>query len=216
MISLESLRSNPALLKLDLYCKGVAAGRFLLHRGGRRAQDPAHPRRPRQRARARSCPAGCGPTSRSPSRSRQRSPYILHREKRASTGSAATASRVVAGRALAAARTGTTRTTATGKPMTRIGTLQGTYLGIYQAKVCEYWTEKPQKVNCKFCSVGLNLGRRRRRREVGRRGDGGRARGARASRASPTSTSTPATTRATPTSTSSSPTSCASRRSSAC
>ncbi len=48
--------------------------------------------------------------------------------------------------------------TATGKPMTRIGTLQGTYLGIYQAKVCEYWTQKPIKTNCKFCSVGLNLG----------------------------------------------------------
>jgi uncharacterized radical SAM superfamily protein len=41
--------------------------------------------------------------------------------------------------------------------MTRVGTLQGTYLGIYQAKVCEYWTESV-KVNCKFCSVGLNLG----------------------------------------------------------
>jgi uncharacterized radical SAM superfamily protein len=49
------------------------------------------------------------------------------------------------------------RNTATGKPMTRIGTLQGTYLGIYQAKVCEYWTHT-EKVNCKFCSVGLNLG----------------------------------------------------------
>jgi hypothetical protein len=24
--------------------------------------------------------------------------------------------------------------------------------------VCEYWTARPQKVNCKFCSVGLNLG----------------------------------------------------------
>jgi hypothetical protein len=42
--------------------------------------------------------------------------------------------------------------------MTRIGTLQGTYLGIYQAKVCEYWTARPARVNCKFCSVGLNLG----------------------------------------------------------
>ncbi|HSG40333.1 MAG TPA: radical SAM protein, partial [Thermoanaerobaculia bacterium] len=50
------------------------------------------------------------------------------------------------------------RQTATNKPMTRIGTLQGTYLGIYQAKVCEYWTAKPAKTNCKFCSVGLNLG----------------------------------------------------------
>jgi hypothetical protein len=49
------------------------------------------------------------------------------------------------------------RKTTTGKPMTRIGTLQGTYLGIYQAKVCEYWTG-PVKENCKFCSVGLNLG----------------------------------------------------------
>jgi len=48
--------------------------------------------------------------------------------------------------------------TSTGKPMTKIGTLQGTYLGIYQAKVCEYWTAKPAKVNCKFCSVGMNLG----------------------------------------------------------
>jgi hypothetical protein len=39
-----------------------------------------------------------------------------------------------------------------------VGTLQGTYLGIYPAKVCEYWTATPIKVNCKFCSVGLNLG----------------------------------------------------------
>ena len=50
------------------------------------------------------------------------------------------------------------RKTTTGKAMTRIGTLQGTYLGVYPAKVCEYWTEKPEKSNCKFCSVGLNLG----------------------------------------------------------
>jgi hypothetical protein len=49
------------------------------------------------------------------------------------------------------------RRTRSGKLMTRIGTLQGTYLGVYPAKVCEYWTEKT-KVNCKFCSVGLNLG----------------------------------------------------------
>ncbi len=49
------------------------------------------------------------------------------------------------------------RTTTTGKPMTRIGTLQGTYLGIYPARVCDYWKEKP-RANCGFCSVGLNLG----------------------------------------------------------
>ncbi len=49
------------------------------------------------------------------------------------------------------------RATTTGKPMTRIGTLQGTYLGIYPASVCDYWKEKP-RANCHFCSVGLNLG----------------------------------------------------------
>jgi len=49
------------------------------------------------------------------------------------------------------------RTTSSGKKMRSVGSLQGTYLGVYPAKVCEYWTEKT-KVNCKFCSVGLNLG----------------------------------------------------------
>jgi hypothetical protein len=49
------------------------------------------------------------------------------------------------------------RATTTGKPMTRIGTLQGTYLAIYPARVCDYWKEKPRQ-NCMFCSVGLNLG----------------------------------------------------------
>lgn len=47
--------------------------------------------------------------------------------------------------------------TSSGKTMSKVGTLQGTYLGVYPAKVCEYWTEDP-KTNCRFCSVGLNLG----------------------------------------------------------
>ena len=45
-----------------------------------------------------------------------------------------------------------------GTPMTRVGTLQGTYLGIYPAKVCDFWVKKPERTNCGFCSVGLNLG----------------------------------------------------------
>jgi radical SAM family protein len=48
--------------------------------------------------------------------------------------------------------------TTNGKPMTRVGTMQGTYLGIYPAKVCDFWVRKPVRTNCKFCSVGLNLG----------------------------------------------------------
>ncbi|MCB1053301.1 MAG: hypothetical protein KDC71_22055, partial [Acidobacteria bacterium] len=44
-----------------------------------------------------------------------------------------------------------------GKKMTQIGTLQGSYLGIYPTKVCEFW-QGPNKENCRYCSVGLNLG----------------------------------------------------------
>lgn len=49
------------------------------------------------------------------------------------------------------------KTTRSGKRMDRVGTLQGTYLAIYPAAVCDYWRESP-KANCRFCSVGLNLG----------------------------------------------------------
>ena len=50
------------------------------------------------------------------------------------------------------------RKTVSGRRMTSIGTLQGTYLGIYPATVCEFWLIKPHRENCRFCSVGLNLG----------------------------------------------------------
>jgi hypothetical protein len=49
------------------------------------------------------------------------------------------------------------RKTSTGKVMHRVGTLQGTYLGVYPAKVCDYWRETARE-QCRFCSVGLNLG----------------------------------------------------------
>lgn len=49
------------------------------------------------------------------------------------------------------------RRTSSGKLMSRIGVMQGTYLGIYPTKVCEFWQMTP-RMNCKFCSVGLNVG----------------------------------------------------------
>jgi len=50
------------------------------------------------------------------------------------------------------------RQCSSGKPMVKVGTLQGTYLGIYPTEVCAFWTRET-KENCKFCSVGLNLGK---------------------------------------------------------
>lgn len=47
------------------------------------------------------------------------------------------------------------RRTAAGTPMSRIGVLQGTYLGIYINPVCEFWN---QSLNCRFCTTGQNVG----------------------------------------------------------
>jgi len=47
--------------------------------------------------------------------------------------------------------------TRSGKLMSRVAQMQGTYLGIYATEVCSFWT-KYKDHNCKFCSTGLNLG----------------------------------------------------------
>jgi hypothetical protein len=173
------VRHNPALLKLDLYCRGMK-----LHDSCHVAEDGG-----RAVLRTR---AGLGsglelilpgglwtnvPVSENFARS---SPYVLHRTldhyeirrypegARGSGGAASGGStgpqvKVDRSEPIAAVRLAPRpawydRSTSTGKPMTRIGTLQGTYLGVYPARVCEYWTEKPERSNCHFCSVGLNLG----------------------------------------------------------
>ena len=48
--------------------------------------------------------------------------------------------------------------TSSGKLMSRIGIMQGTYLAIYPTSVCQFWAMSSKK-NCKFCSIGLNLGK---------------------------------------------------------
>lgn len=45
--------------------------------------------------------------------------------------------------------------TSLGTPMSRIGVLQGTYLGIYVNPVCEFWAHS---LNCRFCTTGQNVG----------------------------------------------------------
>ncbi len=50
------------------------------------------------------------------------------------------------------------RSTKRGVPMTRVGVLQGTYLGVYFAETCMYWYNTPSAANCKFCTTGVNVG----------------------------------------------------------
>jgi hypothetical protein len=42
-----------------------------------------------------------------------------------------------------------------GTPMSRVGVLQGTYLGIYIEETCAFWKNDLQ---CHFCTTGLNVG----------------------------------------------------------
>jgi hypothetical protein len=162
------VRRNPALLKLDLYCRGIRIDDscFLVEDGGRQIL--------RTRAGLGSgleliLPGGLWTNAPVAEAFAASSPYVLHRSpsgyilrryEEKSSGAGAPPLRIPATDIpvrLAPRPAWYERTTSSGKPMTRIGTLQGTYLGVYPAKVCEYWTEKP-KANCQFCSVGLNLG----------------------------------------------------------
>jgi Radical SAM superfamily len=153
--TIAELRKNPSLLKLDLYCKGIRLDEscFVEEDGGRKILRTR---------------AGLGsglelvlpgdhwtnvPVSEPFA---AQSPFTLHREK--GRYEIRRDGLAVAPVELSPRPHWYEEQTTTGKAMTRIGTLQGTYLGVYPAKVCEYWTHKPQKTNCKFCSVGLNLG----------------------------------------------------------
>ena len=197
------VRNNPSLLKLDLYCKGARLDDSCLveEQGGRKIL--------RTRAGLGSgleciLPGGYWTNVPVQESFAAKSPYLLrHANDRFLLEHDVLGH--VAEIALSPRPDWYTRKTATGKPMTRIGSLQGTYLGVYPSKVCEYWLEKP-KEQCRFCSVGLNLGAddadEKSVNEVSRS-----SRRPGANRGSPTSTSTPATTKGTPTSTSSSRTS---------
>jgi len=49
------------------------------------------------------------------------------------------------------------RSTSAGVAMSRVGVLQGNYLGIYVSNRCLYWNWSPS-LACKFCTTGKNVG----------------------------------------------------------
>src|SRR6185503_16049287 len=56
------------------------------------------------------------------------------------------------------------RKTSSGIEMSRIGVLQGNYLGVYVSNRCLYWTWSPS-LACKFCTTGKNVGAAEESRE---------------------------------------------------
>jgi hypothetical protein len=49
------------------------------------------------------------------------------------------------------------RPTASGVEMSRVGVLQGNYLGVYVSTACLFWASRPSRA-CQFCTTGKNLG----------------------------------------------------------
>ena len=49
------------------------------------------------------------------------------------------------------------RCTASGTAMSRVGVLQGNYLGVYVSNACLFWGTQPARA-CKFCTTGKNVG----------------------------------------------------------
>jgi hypothetical protein len=159
------VRRNPALLKLDLYCKGMRIDDSCLveQDGGRKVL--------RTRAGLGSglevvLPDGlwtnvpvCGAL---------RAGLALRASPRGRGLRAEARRRAVATLELAPRPDWYDRKTSTGKPMTRVGTLQGTYLGVYPAKGLRVLDREAAQVQLQVLLGGAEPGRRRRRREVGR------------------------------------------------
>lgn len=149
------VRKNPGLLKLDLYCKGahIDDSLHVTDEGGR----------PILRTRA---GLGSGLEAILPDnlwtnipvteRFVRHSPYVVRRRASGEIW-IDLGDEPIAPIKLAPRPAWYDKKTSSGKVMTSVGTLQGTYLGVYPSKVCDYWTEDSPS-NCKFCSVGLNLG----------------------------------------------------------
>jgi len=156
MLTATDLRATPALLKLDLYCKGARLDPSCLEGEGRSGRGLIRTRAGLGSGLEVVLPGGLWTNVPVLEGFAQRSPYLIRR-----VGDGLQLDRDgerIASLSLSPRPAWYDARTTSGKPMTRVGTLQGTYLGVYPAKVCDYWVAEPAKTNCHFCSVGLNLG----------------------------------------------------------
>ena len=155
MLTLATLRENSALLKLDLYCKGARLDESCLEGEGT-GRGLLRTRAGLGSGLEVVLPGGFWTNVPVLEAFAQRSPYVIRREAGGLT--LYRNDEAVTSLTLSPRPAWYDAKTRSGKPMTRVGTLQGTYLGVYPAKVCDYWVAEPTKTNCHFCSVGLNLG----------------------------------------------------------
>ncbi|MEZ5320336.1 MAG: radical SAM protein [Vicinamibacterales bacterium] len=156
MIDIAALRRTPALLKLDLYCRGLRLAASCLDEDGGGGRGIMRTRAGLGSGLEAVLPGGLWTNIPVVEPFARSSPYELRR--RDGTYELWRDDAFVAPIALSPRPSWYDARTRSGKPMTRVGTLQGTYLAVYPAKVCDFWVREPVRTNCHFCSVGLNLG----------------------------------------------------------
>ncbi len=144
---------NPGLLKLDLFCRGARLDSSI---------DPENDSRGIRRTRAGLgsgidviLPRGLWVNIPLQEKFCSDSPYLLAKQ-----GSAFLLTRdgqTICQLKLPRKPAFYNRQTSNGIEMTRVGVMQGSYLGIFPTRLCDHWSCAPRR-NCQFCSVGLNLG----------------------------------------------------------
>jgi solute carrier family 13 (sodium-dependent dicarboxylate transporter), member 2/3/5 len=146
-------RLLPVELEIEIFCHGlrldqsISSGDFTLHRtraglgSGIELRIPATPRPIRMNAPVAEAFAGASPLS---LRAESGTTYVYD-------GRSGEAYRVT----IAPEPFWYLRKTASGRQMSRIGVLQGNYLGIYIGSRCQYWKDS---LACKFCTTGKNVG----------------------------------------------------------
>jgi uncharacterized radical SAM superfamily protein len=152
----ENGRLNPGYLKLDLFCRGLRLAEDCVLQGRQGAK--------RVRAGLGSglelrIEGAGGMTVNAPVLEpfAAGSPYELHGPDAQGLHAIHSGGRVVATVRLPEEPSFYARTTSSGKPMGSVGTLQGTYLGVYYGMLCANW-KRPGEDACRFCAVGTHVG----------------------------------------------------------
>ncbi len=146
---IEGGRLNPGYLKLDLYCRGLRVAPDLVDAGLVR----------RVRAGLGSglelCLSDSGMYVNAPVHEAfaHSSPYALRASSQTGSYDLLRDGRALARVAVAPAPRFYGRRTTSGKRMDTIGTIQGTYLGIYYGGLCANW-KAPSEDACRFCGLG--------------------------------------------------------------
>lgn len=149
---IEAGRLNPGFLKLDLFCRGVRIA-DACELGSSRA--PVRMRSGLGSGLELRLPGGVPVNAPAVEPFAAQSPYTLHGPLPGGRFELRHEGRPLTTVGLPGRPAFLERKTRSGRRMSSIGVLQGTYLGVYYGPVCANW-KTPEADACRFCAVGVN------------------------------------------------------------